>query len=217
MVTEAPPGRGLFITLEGGEGAGKSTLGKALAGELVDRGYEVVLTREPGGVAAAEAIRDLLLSEQPWRWSPLTEVLLFSAARSEHLEQLIRPALRDGKIVICDRFADSTRAYQQAGGADASAIDALETLVVSADMPDLTLLLDLPPEARHARLVQRGVARDAFETRSDDFHERARAAFLAIAEANPDRVIVMNASNSPEQLLKESMEAISARLAVRAS
>ena len=216
-MTETAPERGFFITLEGGEGAGKSTLSKALSQELGARGHEVVLTREPGGVPAAEAIRELLLSAHQWKWSPLTEALLFSAARSEHLQELIRPALRGGKIVICDRFADSTRAYQHAGGADPSAIDALESMVVSADIPDLTLLLDLPIDSRHERLAQRGVANDAFERRSDGFHERVRSSFLAIAEANPDRVVVLNASRPPEDLLRESMEAISARLSLRAS
>jgi len=217
VVTESAPERGFFITLEGGEGAGKSTLSKALSQELGARGHEVILTREPGGVPGAEAIRELVLSEHPWNWSPLAEALLFSAARLEHLQQLIRPALRGGKVVICDRFADSTRAYQQAGGADPSVIDTLERMVVSTDTPDLTLLLDLQTDARHERLAQRGDSNDAFEGRSDDFHERVRSSFLSIAEANPDRVVVLNAARSPEELLRDSMEAIWARLGSTAS
>lgn len=217
MVTNVAPERGFFITLEGGEGAGKSTLSKALSQELSARGRDVVLTREPGGAPSAELIRELILAKHPWQWSALTEALLFSAARLEHLQQLIRPALRDGKIVICDRFADSTRAYQQAGGANPSVIETLERMVVSTDVPDLTLLLDLPTGVRHERLARRGDARDNFESRSDDFHERVRSAFLSIAEAHPDRVVVLDASRSPEELLRDSMKAISARLRSPAS
>lgn len=206
-------GRGCFITLEGGEGAGKSTLARALVGRLAAAGHEVVLTREPGGVPAAEAIRSLVLSaDHAWRWTPLTEALLFNAARAEHLEQLILPALSKGQVVVCDRFADSTRAYQLAGGGSVAEIDALESLVVGGNSPDITFLLDMPVETRHARLAARGAASDAFEKRGEAFHECVRREFLEIAKACPERVVILDAAAAAEVLVEQAMARLGAVL-----
>lgn len=211
--------RGCFITLEGGEGAGKSTLANGLAEHLRNAGHTVLCTREPGGVPQAEAIRTLLLNpDHAGGWRPLSEALLFNAARFEHLETLIRPALARGEHVICDRFADSTRVYQLAGDA---AIDrellALERMVVSDTGPDLTLVLDLPVELGRLRLAGRGAAEDSFEQRDDAFHERVRQGFLRIAEDAPDRCKVLDATKDAEQVLALAVDVVDARMKAMSS
>ena len=206
--------RGLFITLEGGEGAGKSTLAQALDDRLSADGRKVLLTREPGGTAPAEAIRELLLEPgRDWEWTPLTEALLFNAARVEHLERVIRPALNDGTWVICDRFSDSTRAYQLAGGSDIGVeVAALEKMVVRATSPDLTLVLDLAPSLGRERMTKRGLAPDAFEARDEAFHQRVREAFLGIAAADVDRCVVLDAALASSELCALALSAIAERL-----
>ena len=185
--------RGRFITFEGGEGVGKSTQVRLLADRLAGRG-EVVVTREPGGSPGAEAIRALLVSGPVERWSPITETLLMYAARRDHIERVIAPALARGAWVICDRFYDSSRAYQgAAGGAPAGLLRALEADVVGDLIPDLTLILDLPAEVGLARASQRGQGEGRFEAKGAVFHERLRAAFLEIAAGEPDRCRVINA------------------------
>lgn len=208
------PPRGRFITLEGGEGAGKSTLAMALVAELKSRGLEVVLTREPGGAPPAEAIRSLLLEPgRNWEWRPLTEALLFNAARHEHLEEVIRPALAAGEWVICDRFADSTRAYQLAASNDIEQeVSELQRMVVGATEPDLTLILDLDPASGRERVKKRGQAIDAIEAREEGFHARVRRVFLDIAAAAPDRCVVLDASQPPDTLARLAMDAIASRL-----
>ena len=195
---------GYFITLEGGEGAGKSTQARLLRDRLAAGGREVVLTREPGGAPGAEAIRHLLVTGAADRWSPLAETLLFAAARDEHLRRTIRPALERGAIVICDRFADSTRAYQGvAGGVDPETVRSLEDVVLDGTRPDLTLILDIDPAEGLARAGARiagdrssgaGADENRFETKSLDFHAALRRAFLDIAAAEPDRCIIVDAS-----------------------
>jgi dTMP kinase len=186
--------RGRFITFEGGEGAGKSTQLKRLAERLRGRGLEVVATREPGGSPGAEAIRELVLNGAADRWSPVTETLLMYAARCDHLERVISPALARGAWVVCDRFADSTRAYQgAAGGTDPELIAALERGVLGPVRPDLTLVFDLPPETGLARSQARG-GEQRFETKGLAFHERLREGFLAIARAEPDRCVRIDAT-----------------------
>lgn len=209
------PSKGCFITLEGGEGAGKSTLARGLAAHLSAHGHEVVLTREPGGVPAAEAIRNVLLTpSSDWTWSQLTEALLFNAARHEHLEQLIRPALSTGKTVICDRFADSTRAYQIAGAAGLEQqVADLEQMIVGATKPDITLILDLPVEHGRERMLERGQSPDAFEQRERAFHENVRNAFLTIAGNEPERCIVLDASRPADDVLNQAIAAIDSRVA----
>ena len=187
--------RGRFISLEGGEGAGKSTQARALAAALAGRGIEAVATREPGGSAGAEAIRALLLGGAVDRWSPRAEALLFAAARADHVERLIRPALQAGRWVICDRFVDSTRAYQGSGeGVDDAAILALHAFGSLGLLPDRTFVLDLPPEAGAARAAARdGRGADRFAARGLDYHEAVGTAFRHIASMEPDRVRVIDA------------------------
>jgi dTMP kinase len=205
--------RGFFITFEGGEGAGKSTQVRRLAERLTALGHELVLTREPGGSPGAEAIRDIVLNGPPERWSPVTETLLMYASRRDHIERVIRPALAAGKVVICDRFADSTRAYQGAGGqVDPRLIDTLEITVLEGLKPDLTLILDLPVEEGLARAMSRGGGEDRFEAKGAAFHERLRQAFLEIARNDPGRCVVLSADRSPEAVEADIRAAVEPRL-----
>ena len=208
--------RGRFITLEGGEGTGKSTQARRLAERLASLGRQVLTTREPGGSEGAEALRGLLLQGGEDRWSALSETLLMYAARRDHLEKTIRPALARGSWVISDRFFDSTRAYQGAGGGGPEAlIAALERHVVGDDRPDLTLVLDLPVEAG----LQRAGARttlDRIEARDLGFHQRLRSAFLQIAEDEPHRCFVIDAAPSPDAVAASIWSAVQARLGVSA-
>lgn len=195
---------GKFITLEGGEGGGKTTQATLLAERLRKAGISVVQTREPGGTPRAEAIRELLLSGKAKRFGPLGEAVLFYAARELHLELAIRPALEKGTWVVCDRFNNSTRAYQgAAGGLPLSVIDVLDSAVVGVTRPDLTLVFDLPPELGLQRAAERkGSASsepaetglDRFETMNLAFHRSLRDEFLAIAKAEPQRCVVVDAS-----------------------
>ncbi|VAW18849.1 Thymidylate kinase [hydrothermal vent metagenome] len=196
--------RGYFITFEGGEGSGKSTQCRRLAARLEAQGHQTLATREPGGAPGAEAIRKLLVTGAPNRWSPLAETLLFSAARDEHLAATIIPALARGTVVICDRFADSTKAYQgAAGGVDAALIDRLEAEVVGATRPDLTFILDVDPDLGMSRAALRKEGEDRFERKGKGFHKALRAAFLAIAEAAPDRCVVIDASRPADTIAAE--------------
>lgn len=206
--------RGRFITLEGGEGSGKSTLARRLKDALEARGRPVRLTREPGGTPAAEALRSMILSPPDGvSFTPLVEALLFYAARRDHLEQLIRPALSTGVWVISDRFSNSTRAYQAAaGGALGEEIETLERLCVGSSGPDLTLILDLPLEAAGGRVRARGGGLDAIEGRGPAYHARVREAFLEIARREPQRCVVLDASLSPEALCEQALVVIDQRL-----
>jgi dTMP kinase len=187
--------RGFFITLEGGEGAGKSTQAARLADRIAALGRQVVRTREPGGSPGGEAIRALLVTGAADRWSPISETLLMYAARRDHIERVIAPALERGAVVVCDRYADSTRAYQGAGGgAPPSLIEALEEAVLGVARPDLTLILDLPVEAGLARTTGRPSSETRFEARDLAFHQRIREAFGALAEAEPGRCLVIDAT-----------------------
>jgi dTMP kinase len=183
-----------FITLEGGEGAGKSTQAARLTARLNAVGRSAISTREPGGSPGAEAIRALLVSGAADRWSASAETLLMYAARLDHVERTIAPALAGGADVVCDRFADSTRAYQGAGGgASAALIDALEAEMRGLCWPDLTLIFDLDTEAGLARAAARAAGETRFEAKGLAFHQRLRAAFLAIAVAEPKRCVVIDA------------------------
>ncbi|THD80805.1 MAG: dTMP kinase [Phenylobacterium sp.] len=207
--------RGQFITFEGGEGAGKSTQLKRLVARLEAGGRKVVATREPGGSPGAESIRELVLNGAADRWSPVTETLLMYAARRDHIERVIRPALERGAWVVCDRFADSTRAYQgAAGGTDPGLIAALETYILEDVRPDLTLIFDFPPETGLQRALARPGAEARFESKGMDFHERLRAGFLAIAAAEPQRCAVIEAQGSLEAVEAAVWAAVQARLAV---
>jgi dTMP kinase len=185
------PGR--FITFEGGEGGGKSTQARLLATHLSAQGLPVLLTREPGGSAGAEVIRRVLLDGQGF--DPVAEAMLLFAARREHLTATIRPALAAGMWVISDRFADSTRAYQCYGqGVPGEVYRRLADLAIEGFSPDLTLILDIPPEAGMVRAASRGAAADRYERLDTGFHARVRAGFLAIAAAEPARCVVLDAT-----------------------
>lgn len=206
--------RGKFITFEGGEGAGKSTQARRLCDRLRAAGHEVVQTREPGGSPGAEVIRNIVVAGDAERWSPMTESLLMYASRSDHLEQTIRPALSAGRWVVCDRFADSSRAYQGAGGGVApDFIEALDRGVVGEDQPDLTLIFDLPVEEGLQRAFGRGLFETRFESKGLAFHQRLRDGFLAIARAHPDRCVVLDATGSEDEVAARVWDAVTARLA----
>ena len=207
--------QGKFITFEGGEGAGKSTQLKRLVARLQAAGREVVATREPGGSPGAESIRELVLKGSADRWSPVTETLLMYAARRDHVERIIRPALDRGAWVVCDRFADSTRAYQgAAGGVDPAFIAAMETYVLEQTRPDLTLIFDMPVDVGLQRAHERAGSEMRFESKGLAFHERLRAGFLAIARAEPDRCAVVDASGTLDQVEADVWAAIESRLTV---
>ena len=204
---------GRLITFEGGEGAGKSTQVSILVDRLRSAGRRAMATREPGGSPAAEDIRETLLSGKVKQFGPFAEALLFSIARADHIDNVISDALARGQWVVCDRFLDSTRAYQGAtGGVPAPVISALERLTLHGLMPHLTIVLDIPVEEGLARLAQRPGASDRFESQDVSQHERIRRAFLNIAEEEPGRCVVIDA-RKPEALVAEDVwEAVTERL-----
>ena len=212
---------GVFITFEGGEGAGKTTQINRLAQSLTDKGYKVITTREPGGTPEAEKIRDLLVQRDSGQWTPLSETLLLFAARQLHVDRVIKPSLDDGKIVICDRFTDSTRAYQGHGhGLDLSVIENLKDTVLDGLEPDLTFILDIDAKTGLGRSERRLAAEaldikqreDRFERLDISFHEKLRQGFLKIAEDNPDRCKVFDADKDldtiAENILKAALEKV---------
>lgn len=187
--------RGPFITFEGGDGTGKSTHIARLAEHLRAVGHEVVVTREPGGSPGAEAIRELLVSGAAERWSALAEALLVFAARADHLEKVINPARARGAVVLCDRFADSTMAYQGvAGGLGEEKVRALRDLVVGEDGPDLTIVLDAPAASGLERAQARG-GENRFEAKGEDYQAQVREAFLRIAAGEPRRCVIVDSSD----------------------
>jgi len=212
-------GRGSFITLEGGEGAGKSTQLQVIVEKLRALQLDALATREPGGSPGAETLREILLSGQLKHLGPKAEAILFSAARIDHLDTLIEPALAKGTWVVCDRFLDSTRAYQGAlGKLDPRFLTALERVTLGDILPDLTLILDLPADIGLARAkARRGTQSvpDRFEQEDLGFHLALRAAFLAIAEAEPDRCVVIDAARSQSEVTEAIWSAITDRLLPR--
>jgi dTMP kinase len=208
--------RGRFITLEGGEGAGKSTQLGHILRWLHDRGIAAIGTREPGGSPGAEVIRKVLLSGRIAGLGPAAEAILFAAARIDHIDKKIKPALAAGTFVVCDRFADSTRAYQGARGQlDPRFLRALERVVLNDVHPDLTLILDLPPIqglARAAARLGEGEAPDRFEREDLQFHESLRSAFLAIAAQEPERCAVIDASRPEDDVAQAIFDVLRERL-----
>ena len=204
---------GRLITFEGGEGAGKSTQVSILVERLRNAGRHAIATREPGGSPAAEDIRETLLSGKVKQFGPFAEALLFSIARADHIDTVISDSLARGQWVVCDRFLDSTRAYQGAtGGVPAPVISALERLTLHGVMPNLTIVLDIPVEEGLARMARRRGAPDRFESQDIPQHERIRKAFLTIAEEEPGRCVVIDA-RKPEALVAEDVwEAVAERL-----
>lgn len=187
--------RGLFISFEGGDGAGKSSQIGRLADHLRAKGRTVRITREPGGTDGAEAIRKLLVEGAANRWNPMTEALMMYAARADHLERSIKPALQRGDVVITDRFADSTMAYQGIAGAlGEDAVSALHKLVVGEEDPDITIILDVPTDIGLARAGSRGAGESRFESKGGAYQESVRQAFLKIARDNPGRCHVVDAA-----------------------
>jgi len=207
-MASAPTERGLFITLEGGEGSGKSTQAQALAAGLEERGYDVCLTHEPGGTELGRAIKSMLEADQTP--TPLAELLLFVADRAQHVHEVIALALAAGKIVVCDRFADSTLAYQGFGrGLDIGLIRRLNDEATGGLKPDVTLLLDLRPEAGLAR---EGAQLDVTGRESLEFHERVREGFLALAREEPERFVVIDATLEPEEITERVVAAVEERV-----
>lgn len=207
--------RGAFITFEGGEGSGKSTQVKLLAEALAAHDVSHVITREPGGVPAAERIRELVVTGAGDAWQPTTETLLFYAARLEHVERLIKPALEKGKHVICDRFADSTLVYQGIGK-DLSEhyVQMLHKMTLGNFVPDLTFILDISPQEGLKRAQARAHKETRFESMPMDFHRRIRAGFLSIAAREPKRCIVLDATQDTKSLHTRILNAVSQKLGI---
>jgi len=211
-LTTTPPNAGLFISFEGIDGSGKSTQARLLAQTLRMQGFDVVLTREPGGSPGAEEIRALVLEGPPDRWSAETELLLFTAARRDHLERTIRPALAAGKIVVCDRFADSTRMYQGLRSAGLRAkVDELHRLMIGQE-PDLTVLVDMDPDTGLARALARQGHEERFEAFGADLQQAMRAGFLDLAKEQPDRFVVVNGAGSIEDVAQAICAAVTPHL-----
>ncbi|MBO6719858.1 MAG: dTMP kinase [Rhizobiaceae bacterium] len=210
--------RGFFISFEGGEGVGKTTQIKRLAASLREMGHNVHETREPGGSPGAEAVRHVLLSGAAEALGPGMEAILFAAARSDHVETVIRPAVEAGTIVLTDRFMDSSRVYQGVtGGLDPAFMAALERVTVNGMVPDLTIILDIEPEEGLRRAsARRGEGEDAdrYEKEQVAIHRRRRKAFLDIAEAEPERCVVIDASAGEEDIAAKVLETVRAKIGV---
>ena len=200
--------RGLFVTFEGIDGSGKSTQARRLAERLREAGHEVVLTREPGGSAGAEEIRKLVLEGDPDRWSAETEILLFTAARRDHLERTIEPALAAGKVVICDRFADSTRMYQGMSRGDLRGlVDQLHSLMIARE-PDLTLLIDMDPNTGLSRAKGRQGTEERFEDFGPALQQQMRAGFLALADEYATRFRVVDGNRNMDSVAQDVTEIV---------
>ncbi|PWC86716.1 thymidylate kinase [Azospirillum sp. TSH100] len=209
----APAARGRFITLEGGEGAGKSTQLRRLAESLRARGIKVETTREPGGSPGAEEIRGLLVTGETGRWSPVTEALLHTAARRDHLERTVWPALEEGKWVLCDRFFDSTMAYQGYGlGLGRELVETLQRAALGEFRPDLTLILDIDVKMGLRRAASRHGGEDRYERMDIGFHQRLRDGFLDIARREPERCAVVDADADLDTVQARIRDAVAGRL-----
>mgnify|MGYP001222420383 CR=1 FL=1 len=208
--------RGLFITFEGGEGSGKTTQIQNLI-DWIEKTYKdlaLCVTREPGGTEDAETIRGLLLNGLAHKWQPATEAMLVSAARHEHVVHVIQPALRQGNIVICDRFIDSTHIYQGfVGGVSGDVIDGLDKLSCNGLVPDLTLLLDIDSNVGLARTVERGGSKDRFEAKGEAFHQKVRQGFLERARKEPHRIFKIDGERPPGDVAREVISVVKQLLA----
>ena len=205
---------GSFISFEGIDGSGKSTQARMLVEQLRAKGHEVIHTREPGGSAGAEEIRALVLQGEPDRWSAETEILLFTAARRDHMERTILPAIEAGKIVICDRFADSTRMYQGLSRGDLRpTVDQLHTLMIGRE-PDLTILIDMDPEIGLSRALSRQGVEERFETFGADLQAQMRAGFLSLAQEFKNRFVVIDGSRDIETVASDVQNRVQQHLAV---
>ncbi|MBP2298761.1 dTMP kinase [Azospirillum picis] len=213
MTGTSPAVRGRFITLEGGEGAGKSTQLRRLSAALAARGIDVVTTREPGGSPGAEEIRGLLVTGETGRWSPVTEALLHTAARRDHLERTVWPALESGRWVLCDRFFDSTMAYQGYGlGLGRGLVETLQRAALGDFRPDLTLILDIDVATGLKRAAARPGGEDRYERMDRAFHQRLREGFLDIARREPERCAVVDADTDADGVEARIRAEVAARL-----
>lgn len=204
--------KGLFISFEGIDGSGKSTQARLLADHLRDLGRDVVLTREPGGSPGAEEIRALVLQGDPDRWSARTEILLFTAARRDHLERTIQPALDAGKIVICDRFADSTRMYQGLSRGDLRGIvDELHRLMIGVE-PDLTVLIDMDPTQGLSRALARQTVEERFEDFGEELQRAMRKGFLDLAQEYAQRFVTIDGARGIDDVAADVQQVVAARL-----
>lgn len=199
--------RGFFITFEGGDGSGKSTQIGILRDRLTEAGYDVILTREPGGTEISEKIRELILDPENSEMDDMTEAMLYAAARSQLVRQLIRPALEAGKVVICDRFVDSSIAYQGFGRGLGDAVGVINTYAVDDCMPDLTILLRLDPEKGSDRIADR--EHDRIEQASDEFHRKVYEGYLKLEEMYPERILGVDASGTIEEIAEEISRRVS--------
>ena len=214
-MTERSPERGRFITLEGGEGAGKSTQIAELCTWLEGRGVTVLRTREPGGAPGAEEIRRLLVTGEPGKWDAITEALLMNAARRDHVVRTIRPALERGDWVVCDRFYDSTLVYQGlAGGVPLATLRGLIDTAVEDTRPDLTLILDIDPDTGLRRAGARSGDETRFERKGSAFHTKVAEGFREIARAEPDRCALIDASRNVAEVTRDILAAVSDRLSL---
>ena len=193
--------RGFFITFEGGDGSGKSTQISILKESLIEKGYDVILTREPGGTEISEKIRELILDPANGEMDDMTEAFLYAAARAQLVRQLIKPALEEGKVVICDRFVDSSIAYQAYGRGLGDAVGVINTYAVDDCMPDLTILLKLDPERGSSRIS--GREHDRIEQASDEFHRKVYEGYLKLEEMYPDRILGVDASGTIQEIAEE--------------
>ena len=211
---------GLFITFEGGEGSGKTTQIQRLK-DWIEENYtelSLCLTREPGGTEDAEVIRGLLLNGVTQKWQPASEAMLISASRHEHVVHVIQPALRKGDIVICDRFVDSTHVYQGfVGGVSGDVLDGLDKLSCNGLVPDLTLLLDVDSNVGLARTIKRGGSESRFEAKGEAFHQKVRQGFLARASKEPNRIVIIDAASSPDNVARGVISAVKQLLAAHGS
>ena len=204
--------KGVFITFEGGEGTGKSTQLRLLENHLKSINIPVIATREPGGTSAGELIRELLVNGKTDRWSPLTETLLHYASRYEHITNLIQPAILSGQWILCDRYTDSTFAYQGfAQGVDLKIINQLNKIITSQLNPNLTIILDLPIEIGLKRAEKRGIGETRYEKMGRPFHQTLREAFLEIANNNPERCVVINADEKKEVISNRIINLVNER------
>jgi dTMP kinase len=211
---------GLFITFEGGEGSGKTTQIQRLKAWMEENYTELplCLTREPGGTEDAEVIRGLLLNGVTQKWQPASEAMLMSASRHEHVVHVIQPALRKGDIVICDRFVDSTHVYQGfVGGVSGDVLDGLDKLSCNGLVPDLTLLLDVDSNVGLARTIKRGGSESRFEAKGEAFHQKVRQGFLARASKEPNRIVIIDAAGSPDNVARGVISAVKQLLAAHGS
>jgi dTMP kinase len=207
--------KGSFISFEGIDGSGKSTQARMLVEQLQSQGHEVIHTREPGGSAGAEEIRALVLQGEPDRWSAETEILLFTAARRDHMERTILPAIEAGKIVICDRFADSTRMYQGLSRGDLrGTVDQLHALMIGRE-PDLTILIDMDPDIGLSRALSRQGIEERFETFGADLQAQMRAGFLSLAQEFSDRFVTINGARDIDTVANDVQTRIQEHLSDR--